>query len=334
MSMAKILVITAGVLLGGMALVAVFKEKPSEGTDLSINRPEYSLPIEIDIEPENKPFVAPPPEKLVTQQTVIQKIAEPQPVEVLPETDCIQELFNTKDPRLSIVETIKYKSRVPWLKGRPAWLSDYASHYETSRHFIARSLNGKPDYFKQDIAEGDLFNVLRLDKPIEFHLIIDTSCCKLWFYCFDLSTQKKILLKTYSISLGRPDSSKASGLLTPLGKYSLGSRIAIYKAGIMGNYKGQKIEMRTVFGTRWIPFDKEINAIPGSAKGIGLHGMPWIKTSDGKWQQDLASLGKYESDGCIRMASDDIEEIFAIIITKPSFIELVKNFKQSEIHTK
>ena len=89
----------------------------------------------------------------------------------LPEADRIEELFNKQDPRLPIVETIIYKSRVPWQKGRPAWLSDYASHYETSRHFIARSLNGSPDYLKQDLAEGNRFNVLRLDKEINFYLL-------------------------------------------------------------------------------------------------------------------------------------------------------------------
>ena len=140
----------------------------------------------------------------------------------LPEADRIEELFNKDGPKLPIVETITYKSLVPWQKGRPAWLSDYAGHYETSRHFIARSLNGKPDYFKQELAEGARFNVLRKDKNFEFALIVDTSRCKMWFYYVDLDQKQKVLLKTYQVGLGRLDASKTSGLLTPLGKYTLG----------------------------------------------------------------------------------------------------------------
>ncbi len=115
-------------------------------------------------------------------------------------------------------------------------------------------LNGKPDYFKQDITEGAKFNVLKKEVPLRFHLVVDASRCKLWFYAIDDSTQTKTLLKTYDVGLGRPDSTKVSGLLTPLGKYTLGSRVAIYKPGVQGNHKGQKVEMVTVFGTRWIPF--------------------------------------------------------------------------------
>ena len=59
----------------------------------------------------------------------------------VPEADRVDELFNRQDPKFPIVETIPYRSRVAWQKGRPAWLSDYAAHYKTSRHFIARSLN-------------------------------------------------------------------------------------------------------------------------------------------------------------------------------------------------
>lgn len=252
----------------------------------------------------------------------------------LPEANRIDQLFNKEGPKLPIVETITYKSRVSWQKGRPAWLSDYASHYHTSRHFIARSLNGKPDYFKQDLAEGDRFNVLSTDKNIAFHLIVDTSRCKMWLYYDDLDTTKRTLLKTYPVCLGRVNGSKASGLLTPIGKYTLGNKVAIYKPSTMGYHKGQHIEMISVFGTRWIPFDKELENCSSPPKGFGIHGVPWKLNPSGTYEEDRTSLGKYESDGCIRMASDDIEELFAIIITKPATIELVKDFfdaKQPEM---
>jgi hypothetical protein len=249
----------------------------------------------------------------------------------LPDADRIEEFFNRGEGKaqLPIVKTIIYKSRVPWQKGRPAWLSDYAAHYSTSRHFIARSLNGKPDYFKQDIAEGDRFNVLDPDKNFEFYLLIDTSRNKLWFYYIDLDTQEKVLVKTYKVGLGRLDSTKASGMLTPLGKFSLGSKIAIYKPKVMGFHNGQKTEMIKVFGTRWIPFDKEIGETTAKAAGFGIHGVPWTVGAKGELTENVESIGQYESDGCIRLATQDIEEIFAIVITRPTTVELVKDFYEA-----
>jgi hypothetical protein len=249
----------------------------------------------------------------------------------LPEADRIFELFNKGEPKLPFVETIVYKSRVSWQKGRPAWLSDYAGHYRTSRHFIARSLNGKPDYLRQDISEGDSFNVFRADKNIQFHMVIDTSRCKMWLYALDLDANERTLLKSYVVSLGRFDSQRSSGLLTPHGKYSLGERVAIYGPTVKGHYNGKEIEMVRVFGSRWIPFEKEIGGCTAPAKGLGLHGVPWIPSAGGALAEDRSSLGKYESDGCIRLATEDIEEIFAIILTKPTVIELVKDFYDAKL---
>ena len=247
----------------------------------------------------------------------------------LPEADRIEELFNKDGPKLPIVETITYKSLVPWQKGRPAWLSDYAGHYETSRHFIARSLNGKPDYFKQELAEGARFNVLRKDKNFEFALIVDTSRCKMWFYYVDLDQKQKVLLKTYPVGLGRLDASKTSGLLTPLGKYTLGDRVAIFKPKTMATHQGKKVEMITIFGTRWIPFDAEVGSASAPAKGFGLHGTPWLPNAKGELVDQVDSIGKYESDGCVRLLTPDMEEIFSIIITKPATIEIVRDFTDS-----
>lgn len=249
----------------------------------------------------------------------------------LPDADLIYQLFNKGDPKLPFVETITYKSRVSWLKGRPAWLSDYAGHYGTSRHFIARSLNGKPDYLKQDIVEGDTFNVFIKDKNIQFHLLVDISRSKVWFYVFDQDSKELTLLKTYRVSLGRFDSQRASGLLTPLGKYSLGSKVAIYRPKVEGYYNGRKVEMMRIFGTRWIPFDKEIAGCTAPAKGLGIHGVPWVANASGVLVEDTSSLGKFESDGCIRFATEDIEELFAILLTKPTVIELVKDYFDAKL---
>lgn len=306
-------------------------------------------PVEVKLVAE-APIPTPSPAK-VTRVVKVKEAPKPPPSPVIkeivgeappvkqaespPEVDRIEELFKKSGNTLKFIETIVYKSRVPWQKGRPAWLSDYASYYETSRHFIARSLNGKPDYFKQEVAEQDRFNVYKKDVKLSFHLVVDTSLCKMWLYALDQTHHEKTLLKTYSVCLGRPDSGKTSGLLTPLGRYSLGSRIAIYKPKVMGYHNGKKVEMVRVFGSRWIPFEKEIAQATAPAKGFGIHGVPWVdKGSKGELTQDKSSLGKYESDGCIRASTEDMEEIFAIIITKPTEIEIVRHHAEASIHKK
>jgi hypothetical protein len=333
MSLGKILAFTALILAAVLGVAAWLKESKTGETPASTvqtvpSGSEIQSPVEVELEVEEtvQPLREPEPAPKTSGEVQDAKVSQE-----LPEADRIQELFSTKGAKLPLVETITYKSKVSWLKGRPAWLSDYASHYETSRHFIARSLNGKPDYLKQDVAEGAKFNVLRKELPLHFHLVVDASRCKMWFYAVDESSQSKTLLKTYIVGLGRPDATQASGLLTPLGKYSLGNRVAIYKPGVMGNHKGQRVEMISVFGTRWIPFEKEIAQTTAPAKGLGIHGVPWNKKADGTYVQDLNSLKDYKSDGCVRMAKEDVEELFAIILTKDTIVEIVPEFHQSEM---
>lgn len=282
---------------------------------------------------------------------VIKKKADPQRIEIvqevplseevasrvaevdgeIPDVDRISQLFALDSSKLPIVETIAYTSRVPWLKDRPAWIADYATHYSTSRHFIARSLNRKPDYFTQKISPGDRFNVFKRDLNVQFHLLIDLSRCRMWFYYVDQGVNERVLLKTYRVGLGRQDSKTSSGYLTPTGKYVLGSKIAIYKPGTQGIFQDRKVEMIRVFGTRWIPFDKEVEGCTESAKGLGIHGAPWAVDASGQLIEDRSMIGKYESDGCIRLSSEDIEELFAIIVTKPTQIELVKDFHDAKL---
>ena len=327
MTLSKMLIFTTIALLCAIALVVVFKDKKKGKKEQRLAPVEVHLeqrPVLVAAHNSEKLTASHNPEKpkeIHENKTGIQPTTAI--VELETNADRIRELFNTDGPKLPIVETITYKSRVDWQKGRPAWLSDYARHYQTSRHFIARSLNGNPEYFKQEIAEGDSFNVLRKDQNIQFHLLVDLSTCKMRLY-YDLPDNKeRVLLKTYSVGLGRMDESKASGFLTPFGKYTLGNKIAIYKPKMMGYHNGDQIEMIGTFGTRWIPFDKEVGECSAPAKGLGIHGLPWTATSAGEKVQDRSSIGKYQSDGCIRLASEDMEELFAIIITKPTTIELV-----------
>jgi hypothetical protein len=262
---------------------------------------------------------------------------KPAPVEPVaqqsdfPEVNRIRQLFALDSSKLPIVETVSFTSRVPWLKDRPAWIADYASHYETSRHFIARSLNKKLDYFTQKVSPGDKFNVFKKDKDIRFHLLIDLSSCRMLFYYIDQTANERVLLKSYRVGLGRPDAQKPSGLLTPMGKYALGEKVAIYKPGTLGFFQEDKVEMIRVFGTRWIPFGKEIEGCSEDAKGFGLHGAPWTIDASGQLVEDKSKIGKYDSDGCIRLAAEDMEELFAIVITKPTTVELVKNFRDAKL---
>ncbi|MBS0647693.1 MAG: L,D-transpeptidase family protein [Verrucomicrobia bacterium] len=262
------------------------------------------------------------------------KLAAAQPAQQegrLPQVDRIQQLFTTGPTKLPIVETISYSSQVPWLKGRPAWVGDYASYYSTSRHFIARGLNGKPDYVTQKVSPGSKFNVFRKDKNFQFHLLVDVQQRQMAFYYIDLDTNERVLLKVYDVGLGKPGET-ASGTLTPLGKYLLGDKIAVYKPGIMGLFHEQQVEMIRVFGTRWIPFGKEIGSCTAPAKGYGIHGAPW--TSDkktGKWTELRQTIGQYDSDGCIRLSYPDMEELFSIVVTKPTVIEIVKNSKDAKL---
>lgn len=276
--------------------------------------------------PKTEKVAALPVQKVAPPAPQTPVVSEPLQREAdLPQVDRIQQLFTTKGEKLPIVETITYVSNVSWLKGRPAWIGDYAGFYSTSRHFIARSLNGRPDYFTQTVSSGSKFNVFRKDRNFQFHLLVDLSLCKMAFYYIDLDTNERVLLKTYKVGLGKKTNGAAE-TLTPLGKYALGDKIAVYKPGIMGLFQDKQVEMIKVFGTRWIPFGKELG------KGLGIHGAPWsFDQKSGRWVEDRAVIGQYNSDGCIRLAFEDMEEVFAIVITKPTVIEIVKQFKDAKL---
>jgi hypothetical protein len=310
MSLSRIFFLSSLVLLAAVGAVAWVKQsKP------------VPLPAPVEV-----PTVASAP--LPVQQPSLVAIT-PSPIEEAPaQIDQIETLFALDSSKLPVVETVSYTTRVPWLNGRPAWIADYASHYETSRHFIARSLNRGPDYFTQKVAPGDRFNVFRADKKIAFHLLVDLAQCQLSFYCLDLTENQRYLLKTYPIAVGKPDDSHESQFTTPLGKYLLGDKVAIYKPGMVGFFQDQKTEMIRVFGTRWLPFGSEIEGCTEPAKGLGLHGAPWIQDkATGQFVEDLSKIGRQATDGCIHLSAKDIEEIFAIVLTKPTTVEIVKEMR-------
>lgn len=248
------------------------------------------------------------------------------------EMDRVSRLFTTGPSQLPFVETISYKSRVAWLEGRPAWIADYASYYGTSRHFIARSLNGNRDYYTQKVSSGDVFNVFRKDKDIRFHLVVDLSQLKMWFYAYDVGENTRFLLKTYRVGCGKPDPTSASGCLTPLGTFTLGEKVAIYKPGIEGFFKDQKVQMIQIFGTRWLPYSGEQDESLAMIKGFGIHGTPWVvDEATGQVVEQRDTIGVYDSSGCIRLLQEDIEELFAIVITKPTTVQVVKHLADAKL---
>lgn len=329
MSFPRLLGIVSILLFGGIFVISLLKEKKPKQSSLSL---KSSSEVKLDdrviqlVETEKREEKV---SHLKAEEPVESSVVKS---EDLPDADRIDELFNTGESQLPIVETISYTSRVPWIKGRPAWIADYAVHYKTPRYFISRSLSGERDYFAHNVVNGDHFNIFKQDKNFSFHLLVDLQRSKMWFYYFDEDLNERVLLKTYPVGLGQRNKKSASGFLTPLGTYLLGNKVAIYKPGIKGFFNHQKVEMIRVFGSRWIPFEKEIKSYTAPAKGLGLHGLPWIEDSHtGQLVENQDSIGKYESDGCIRLMMEDIEELYAIILTKPTYIHLVKDFFDAEL---
>lgn len=305
MTFPRIFVIVSLLIFGSIAIASYRKKAETPQTE-SIEIDVATLEAKVATHKEEPP---PPP-----------------PKRELPEVNQIHLLFQKESP-LPIVETIQYKSRVPWKTGKAAWLIDYATHYKTHIHFIARCLNQKPNYTPPPVKDGVSFNVLSQTRGFYFYLLVDISRCKLWFYAVLPEEQERILLKTYQVCLGRKDPQKASGSLTPIGKYLLGTRTAMYQPKMMGMHKSKKIEMIRVFGTRWIPFDKEIGTCSEPAKGFGIHGTPWESDGEkGVLVDNPSSIGTYDSDGCIRLKTSDIEELFAIISTHRTLVEIIPEY--------
>ncbi len=236
-----------------------------------------------------------------------------------------------KPSRCPIVETIRYKSRVSWKPKKSAWLIDYSNYYKTPLDFIYRSIQRGSERAPVQAVEGMEFNVLRRDIDFHFYLIVSFASCKLRLYYILPQEKKAVFLKSYPICLGRKDAQKASGSLTPLGLYQLGLKVATYQPNVMGPYKGKRIEMIQVFGTRWMPFEREVDpqSCTEPAKGFGIHGTPIRRLPDGNIAEDASSIGKFESDGCIRLCKKDIEELFSVISMRKAYVEIVPEFSKS-----
>lgn len=339
MTLFRIFFVVALVLFGSIGLVAVVKktkkqdkavQSTKELVQINPSKSFESGPIEIDISTLSQKTNRSSPEEGEKPSPSVEKAslhAKP----ALAMVDHTDLLFKKNSP-LPIVETIKYKSRVSWKSGRSAWPVDYAYHYNTPLDFIARGINGRKEYAIKNVTDGVEFNVLRQDKPFSFHLVLDLSRCMMWLYYVDPKAEEHGLLKTYKVGLGKKDSSHASGSLTPLGTFSLGKRVAVFKPKMMGLHHMKQVELMQVFGTRWIPFERALSNCTEPAKGYGIHGAPWVfDEKSQKLREDASSIGGYESDGCIRMQKDDVEELYSIISTREGAIEIVEDFSMAKV---
>jgi hypothetical protein len=255
--------------------------------------------------------------------------SKPVVIEHDPEEEGNVDALFMKGSSCPIVETIAYSSRVSWKK-RAAWLVDYSQRYKTPLDFIYRSLNGGRGYTPVAVSEGMQFTVLRKDLDFRFHLVVALSSCRLRLYYVIPGERRVVFLKSYPVCLGKKDASRASGSLTPVGVYSLGDRVAIFRPNMMGMHKGKKVELMQVFGSYWMPFEKGITGCSEPAKGYGIHGTPFSR-EDGDLQENNTSIGHFESDGCIRLCGKDIQELFSIISSHKTFVEIVPSFEGSAL---
>lgn len=247
------------------------------------------------------------------------------------EPEAIAQLF-TKGSSCPIVETVRYSSRASWKPKKQAWLIDYANYYKTPLDFIVHSITGRSGSNAPAIKEGQQFTVLRSNVPFYFHAVISFASMKMRLYYVLPQENKAVFLKSYPVCLGRKDPSKSSGSLTPFGVFMLGQRVACFKPKMMGTHKGHRIELMQVFGTRWIPFDKEITGCTEPAKGFGIHGAPFVRaSSDAPLTEDASSIGTWASDGCVRLRQQDVEELFSVISTRKSFVEIIPDFRESSL---
>lgn len=249
-----------------------------------------------------------------------------------PDVNIMDRLFLPGKDMLPIVETVTYNVNAPWLEGRNAYIVNYADHHKTSRFFISRSLRRKADYFCEAISNGDTFNVLRNDKEIEFHLVLDLSRTKLWTYLYNATDDTRYLLSSCHACCGMLDPTLPSGSMTPTGTFKLGNKTAVYPPGVQGTFRGDPVDMLAVFGSRWIPIGEPVGECSGTAETLGIHGAAWYPNEKtGEYEECRNSIGRYSSLGCVRLFTEDVEEIFSLVVSRPSYIHIVKDFTLAEL---
>lgn len=236
----------------------------------------------------------------------------------------IDRLYSKSASKFPFVETVTYTHQVPWMKGRSALMSDYARHYKTSTHFISRSINGGEEQGAR-LMQGDSFNVISSEKNVQFHLVVDLSRCYMHMYAYDADSGERYLLKTYPVAVGTLDADKNSGCATPMGNYKLSNRVGIYKPGHVAKVNGQELELVQVYGTRYIPFGNDYTV-------CGIQGVPqFMDSKTGQMIESDNFIGQHATSGNISMRANDLEELFSIVTSRSSSIQIVKDFSEAEL---
>lgn len=253
-----------------------------------------------------------------------QSVANPTENDSILQINRIDRLYSKTESKLPFMETVTYTHQVPWMKGRSALMSDYARHYKTSSHFIFRSINGGEEQGAR-LLQGDSFNVISSEKNIQFHLVVDLSRCYMHMYAYDADASERYLLKTYQVAVGALDANKNSGCATPMGNYKLSNRVGIYKPGIIANVEGRDMELVQVYGTRYLPFGNGYTV-------CSIQGNPHaVDPKTGKLVEVDTFIGQHATKGNISMRTHDVEELFSIVTSRPTNIQIVKDFTESEL---
>jgi lipoprotein-anchoring transpeptidase ErfK/SrfK len=135
-----------------------------------------------------------------------------------------------------------------------------------------------------------LGQTLKIYKP-EWSIAVSKSRKKLYLY------DGKDLFKVYSIGTGKQNR-------TPVGTFVIVSKI---KKPAWYSPSGKIIPFgskENVLGTRWMKLSPT-GTTDKTLRGYGIHGT---------WDND--SIGKDQSNGCIRMRNNEVEELFSIIPRK------------------
>lgn len=173
-------------------------------------------------------------------------------------------------------------------------LRKIAMKHNTSVEAIQKSNNMKATDF--NVQLGKTYNIY----VGKWKIVISKSRRKL--YLFD----GKKLFKAYDVGIGKQDR-------TPTGSFKTGGK---RKNPDWYSPKGKVAfgKPENVLGTRWIRLNPN-GKTSRQVSGLGIHGT---------WAPE--SIGKAESNGCLRLLNKDVEELFAILPNerKPVPVTIIK----------
>jgi len=154
---------------------------------------------------------------------------------------------------------------------------------------IARRFNSTPEMIMK--ASGLKSSIIRVGQVLnvprpKFVIEIDLSD-KLLFLKY-----KGLIVKKYPVGIGAPETP------TPTGDFVIRNKI-VNPTWYSPEGPIPPGDPRNLLGTRWMGISSD--KIPLS-RGYGIHGTSEPET-----------IGKAESDGCIRMFNEDVEELFGLV---------------------